>query len=57
MIWQSLINFSPQQNFSEINKKLILRKEKFNTLDKDEDNRRTTMAGKSVRFLEMPVIS
>ena len=31
MIWQSLINFSPQQNFSEINKKLILRKEKFDT--------------------------
>ena len=46
MIWQSLINFSPQQNFSEINKKLILRKEKFDILDKDEDNGRITMAGK-----------
>ena len=57
MIWQSLINFSPQQNFNETNKKLILRKEKFDTLDKDEDNARITMAGKWVRFLEMPVIS
>ena len=57
MIWQSLINFSPQQNFSEINKKLILRKEKFDILDKDEDNGRISMAGKWVRFLEMPVIS
>ena len=57
MIWQSLINLSPQQNFSEINKKLILRKEKFDILDKDEDNGRISMAGKWVRFLEMPVIS